>query len=101
MRFGERPVPAPVIDAERIHDADGGAAKDWHGGGSRFASWEDAKAFVENLKEAWIPPGFIKDTRVRRVEEPPNVFLDQNTKQAVPFAERDEADTLDSDGRAA
>ena len=43
----------------------------------------------------------IKDTRVRRVEEPPNVFLDQNTKQAVPFAERDEADTLDSDGRAA
>ena len=76
-------------------------AKDWHGSGSRFAFWEDAKAFVKNLKETWIPPGFIKDTRVRRVEEPPNVFLDQNTKQAVPFTERDEADTLDSDGRAA
>ena len=26
MRFGERPVPDPVPDAERIHDADGGAA---------------------------------------------------------------------------
>ena len=26
MRFGELPVPDPVIDAERIHDADGGAA---------------------------------------------------------------------------
>lgn len=35
------------------------------------------------------------------VKEPPNVFLDQNTKQAVPLAELDEADTLDSDGRAA
>ena len=26
MRFGERPVPDPVPDAERIHDADGGPA---------------------------------------------------------------------------
>ena len=26
MRFDERPVPDPVPDAERIHDADGGAA---------------------------------------------------------------------------
>ena len=26
MRFGEQPVPSPVIDVERIHDADGGAS---------------------------------------------------------------------------
>jgi hypothetical protein len=26
MRFGEQSVPDPVIDAERFHDADGGAA---------------------------------------------------------------------------
>jgi hypothetical protein len=26
MRLGERPVPDPVSDAERFHDADGGAA---------------------------------------------------------------------------
>ena len=26
MRQNERPVPDPLIDAERIHDADGGAA---------------------------------------------------------------------------
>ena len=26
MRQNERPVPDPVLDAERIHDADGGAA---------------------------------------------------------------------------
>ena len=26
MRFGERPVHGPVIDAERFHDADGGTA---------------------------------------------------------------------------
>jgi hypothetical protein len=73
-------------------------SRDWHGSGNRFARWDDAKAFVDDLARNWNPRGFIKGTIIRRVNEPPNAYWDRTTKQAERF---DEANVIDNDGRAA
>jgi hypothetical protein len=58
----------------------------WHDSGNRFAGWDAAKAFVDHLKRSWNPPGFIKRTIIRRVDEPPNAYWDRDTKQADRLA---------------
>jgi hypothetical protein len=75
-------------------------SRDWHGSGNRFARWDDAKAFVDELAKTWIPSGFIKRTIIRRVDEAPNAYWDRTTRQAERWAEADtdtDTDTCDRD----
>jgi len=73
--------------------------RDWHDSGNRFARWDDAKAFVDDLAKSWIPAGFVKGTIIRRVNEPPNAIWNRNSKQAERFV--DQAGARDNEGRAA
>jgi hypothetical protein len=59
--------------------------RDWHHSGNRFASEEEAWAFVRNLRATWNPPGFVRDMQVLQVKEPANARLGVDN-QAVPLA---------------
>lgn len=69
----------------------------WCGSGNRFARWDDAKAFVDHLVKVWNPPGIIKHTVIRRVDQPPNVFWDRNTKQTERLASSNDTDKRDGE----
>src|SRR5712671_5678463 len=49
----------------------------------RFGTEAEAKAFIEQLKDQWIPKGFIWTTRTLRSKDPINARWDIKKKEAI------------------
>jgi hypothetical protein len=60
-----------------------GGIRDWYPNSYRFNTEDEAKAFADQLKEDWIPRGFIWTTQTKKSKDPVNARWDDKKKDVI------------------
>jgi hypothetical protein len=59
---------------------------DWYPNSYRFDAEDEAKRFIHQLKERWIPRGFMRSTRTLWSREPVNARWNATREEAIRLA---------------
>ena len=68
--------------------------RDWYPNSYRFDSQDEAACFIQQLREEWIPVGFIRAVRVQWSNDPTNSLWDYQAQDAIRFDVVDEEKAL-------
>jgi len=65
---------------------------DWFPNSYRFATKEEAEHFIQQTREQWSPPEFVKATRVLQSDQPVNARWNAKKKDAIRLGAADPDD---------
>jgi len=68
--------------------------RDWYPNSFRFDDQDEAYYFIQQLREEWIPVGFIRAVRVQWSNDPTNSLWDYQAQDAIRFDVVDEEKAL-------
>jgi hypothetical protein len=67
--------------------------RDWYANSYRFETQEEARCFIQQLREQWIPVGFVRDVRTSLSKQPVNARWHYKKQDVIrlPVSAKDEA----------